>query len=77
MQERFQSCLKISVPGLRRKAGRCARQPAKAKGPGGGAAAAALGDEPAVCGLVLELRDCELDEETDARPLASASPKAC
>ena len=30
------------------KAGRGARQPVRAKGPGGGAAAAALGDEPAV-----------------------------
>ena len=62
MQERLQSCLKTSAQGLKflklkatmrnlglgGKAGQGARQPARAKGPGGGAAAAALGDEPAV-----------------------------
>ena len=34
--------------GFGRKAGRGPRQPARAEGPGGGAAAAGLGDEPAV-----------------------------
>ena len=36
------------LPRFGGQAGRGARQPARAKGPGGGAAAAALGDEPAV-----------------------------